>query len=61
MVCAILVSAVQIMKFLLKQIYRDAPMIEKFVSPILGKILTLMANKQKIGLGQPLSAPKVND
>jgi hypothetical protein len=44
-VCAILDSAVKIMQFLLSQMAHDGPMIEKFISPILGKILTLMANK----------------
>ncbi|TNV85663.1 hypothetical protein FGO68_gene13354 [Halteria grandinella] len=60
-VCSILDSAVKIMQFLLSQMAHDGPMIEKYISPILGKILTLMANKQKIGIGQALSAPKVND
>lgn len=60
-VCAILTSSVTIMPFLISQISHDAPMIEKYVSPILGKILTLMANKQKIGVGQPLTGPRVNE
>lgn len=36
-------------------------MIEKYVTPILGKIITLMSNKQKLGVGQPLTAPRVNE